>query len=55
MSVQTEMKVISVLLDEAMTQGLELEVIYAALKVMQEEPTLTPSQAFQIGIDEWVK
>jgi len=55
MSVQTEMKVIGVLLDEAMNEGLELEVIYAALKAMQEEPTLTPTQAFQIGMDEWVK
>jgi len=40
MSAQTDMKVISVLLDEAMEQGLEVEVIYAALKTMREEAKL---------------
>lgn len=55
MSAQTEMKVISVLLDEALENGLELEVIYAALKVMQEDNSLTPSQAFQEGMNEWVR
>jgi predicted RNA methylase len=55
MSAQTEMKVISVLLDEAMNEGLEVEVIYSALKVMREEETMTPSQAFQEAMNEWVK
>ena len=55
MSAQTEMKVISVLLDEAMNEGLEVEVIYSALKYMREEETMTPSQAFQVAMDEWVK
>lgn len=55
MSAQTEMKVISVLLDEAMDNGLEVEVIYAALKAMREDETLTPGQAFQEGMNEWVK
>lgn len=55
MSAQTEMKVINLLLSEAMDNGLELEVIYSALKAMREDETLTPSQAFQIGCDEWIK
>jgi len=55
MSVSTDMKVISVLLDEAMEHGLELEVIYSALKAMREDETISPAQAFQIGMDEWVR
>ena len=55
MSVQTEMKVIDVLLNEAMDHGLELEVIHSALKAMREDETLTPAQAFQVAMDEWVK
>ena len=55
MSAQTDMKVISVLLDEAMEQGLEVEVIYNALKLMREDDALTPSQAFQEAMNEWVK
>lgn len=55
MAQNTDMKVIGVLLDEAMDNGLEVEVIYYALKVMQEDPTLSPAQAFQAGMDEWVK
>ena len=51
----TEMKVISVLLDEALEQGLEVEVIYSALKVMREDDSLSPAQAFQEAINEWVK
>ena len=55
MSAQTDMKVISVLLDEAMEQGLEVEVIYSALKTMREDDAITPSQAMQVAMDEWVK
>jgi len=51
----TEMKVISVLLDEALEQGLEVEVIYDALKLMREDDSLSPAQAFQLAIQEWVK
>ena len=54
-SAQTEMKVISVLLEEAMDNGLEVEVVYAALKAMREDDAITPAQAFQIGMDEWIK
>ena len=55
MSAQTEMKVIDVLLGEAMDNGLELEVIYSALKAMREDETLTPAQAFQEACNEWIK
>ena len=55
MSAQTDMKVISVLLDEAMEHGLEIEVIYEALKTMREDDSITPAQAFQTAMDEWVK
>jgi hypothetical protein len=46
MSANTDMKVISV---------LELEVIYSALKAMREDETISPAQAFQIGMDEWIR
>ena len=55
MSAQTDMKIISVLLDEAMEHGLEIEVIYSALKTMREDDAITPSQAFQEAMNEWVK
>ena len=55
MSAQTDMKVISVLLDEAMEQGLEIEIIYQALKLMREDDALTPAQAFQEAMNEWIK
>ena len=55
MSAQTDMKVISVLLDEAMEHGLETEVIYSALKTMREDDSITPAQAFQVAMDEWIK
>lgn len=55
MSTTTDMKVIDVLLTEVMNEGLELEVIHAALKAMQEDPSLSPAQAFQIGCDEWIR
>jgi hypothetical protein len=55
MSAQTDMKLIAMLLEEAMNCGLEIEVIYSALKVMREDDAITPAQAFQHAIDEWVK
>lgn len=54
-STAIEMKVIKVLLDEAFENGLETEVVYFALKAMKENDTLTPSQALQEGMDEWIK
>jgi len=55
MGKQDELKTISVFLDEAAEYGLEVEVIYTALKNMQEDPNLTPAQAMQFGMEEWVK
>ena len=55
MSVQIDMKVIGILLDEAMEHGLEIEVIYEALKTMREDDAITPAQAMQVAMDEWVK
>lgn len=54
-SQQNEMKAIQILLEEVMEYGLEVEVIYCALKYMREDETLTPSQAFRLGCEEWVK
>ena len=55
MSAQTDMKVISVLLEEAMEYGLEIEVIYSALKTMREDDAITPPQAMQEAMNEWIK
>jgi hypothetical protein len=52
---QTEMKIIHTLLQEAMDEGLEVEVVYCALKAMREDETLSPSQAIQLGCEEWIK
>ena len=50
-----EMQAISDMLDTALEYGLEIEVIYHALKYMQEDPTVTPAQAFALGVTEWVR
>ncbi len=55
MSAQTDMAVISTLLDEASEQGLEIEVIYTALKTMREDDAISPVAAFQYAVDEWIK
>jgi hypothetical protein len=55
MGKQEELKTIAVFLDEAAEYGLEAEVIYTALKNMQEDSNLTPAQAMQFGMEEWIK
>lgn len=50
-----ELTVISTILDQALEHGLEVETIYWALKVMQQDPTMKPSEAMALGILEWVK
>jgi hypothetical protein len=50
-----DIEAINVLLDQVIEQGLEVECIYWALKAMQENPTLTPGQAFALGLAEWIK
>ena len=55
MGKQDDLRTIGAFLEEAAEYGLEAEVVYTALKSMQEDPTLNPSQAMQLGCDEWVK
>lgn len=50
-----EMELIDKMLDTAIEYGLEVEVIYWALNYMKQDPTVTPAQAFALGISEWVK
>ncbi len=50
-----QMQAISSMLDEALEYGLEVEVIYWALKYMRENPTISPVEAFALGVTEWVK
>ena len=50
-----ELSVISTVLDQALEHGLEVETIYSALKVMQQDPIMKPSEAMALGILEWVK
>lgn len=50
-----QMEAISELLDTALEFGLEVEVIYYALKYIKEHPELSPVAAFQLGITEWIK
>jgi hypothetical protein len=52
---QEELNVIDQVLDQSMEVGLEVEVIYWALKAMQQNPALTPSAAMLLGVTEWIK
>lgn len=52
---QNDLKVIDAVLDQAIEVGLEVEVIYWALKAMKENTKLTPSEAMMLGITEWIK
>jgi hypothetical protein len=55
MELKEELELIGNQLDLALEYGLELEVIYYALKTMKENPTLTPAEAFALGVTELVK
>lgn len=50
-----EMEAISNMLDTAIDYGLEVEVIYWALKYVKDNPTVSPAEAFALGVAEWVK
>lgn len=52
---QQEMELISNMLDSALEYGMEVEVIYFALKYMKENPNISPAEAFALGVTEWVK
>jgi hypothetical protein len=53
--IKKQLEFIGVGLDAALEHGLELEVIYFALKYMRENPNVTPAEAFALGITEWIK
>jgi hypothetical protein len=50
-----QIEAIDKMLDSAMEFGLEVETIYWALKYIRENPTVTPAEAFALGVAEWVK
>jgi len=52
---KNDLEIIDKLLDQVIEQGLEVECIYWALKAMQENPALTPAEAFALGLAEWIK
>lgn len=52
---EEDAKVIDEVLDQAIEAGLEVEVIYWALRTMKDNPKLTPSEAMILGVTEWIK
>jgi len=50
-----QMDAIDKMLDVAMESCLEVEIIYWALQYMKKDPSVSPAQAFALGIAEWVK
>jgi len=54
-NITEQMEAISDLLDTAIDYELEIEVIYYALLYIKEHPELSPAEAFQLGITEWIK
>ena len=50
-----DLEIIDQLLDQVIADGFEVECIYWALRLMKEDPTLTPGEAFALGIAEWIK
>jgi hypothetical protein len=50
-----DLEIIDKLLDQVIEAGMEVECIYWSLKAMQENPALTPGEAFALGLAEWVK
>jgi predicted RNA methylase len=54
-TIDKEMQAISDMLDTALEFGMEVEIIYHALKYIKENPSVTPAQAFALGATEWVK
>jgi len=53
--IDEQLDIISQLLDKALEYGMELEVIYFALKHAKENPDATPAESFALGITEWIK
>ncbi len=53
--VKQQMDVIDSQLDKAIEFEMEVEVIYFALKYMKENPSVSPAEAFVMGVTEWIK
>lgn len=53
--IDEQLDIIDKLLDRALEHGMELEVIYFALKHAKENPGATPAESFALGITEWIK
>jgi len=53
--VERELEIIGALCNSTQYYGLLQEVIYFSLKAMKEDPSLTPSEAMEIGYDEFIK
>lgn len=49
-----QMEAIDKMLDSAMEFGLEVEAIYWALNYIKKNPTVTPAEAFALGVAEWI-
>jgi len=54
-NIDEQLDVIDKLLDKALEYGMELEVIYFALKHAKENPNATPAESFALGVTEWIK
>ena len=55
MGKQDDLRAIGAFLEEAAEYGLEAEVIYTALRHIQEDPSTSVTVAMQIAMDEWIK
>ncbi len=54
-NLETQMAAVQQALQIAMEYQLEVEVVTWALKAMQENNTITITEALAIGVNEWVK
>ncbi len=54
-STRSSLNLIDSLLTDAQKYRLEAEVVYWALKYMQENPTLTIDDAIIMGYEEWIR
>ena len=55
MGKQDDLRTIGAFLEEAAEYGLEAEVVYTALRHIQEDPSTSVTVAMQIAMDEWIK
>ena len=50
-----EMQIIQLMLSEAHENGLTFEVVTFALKYMKENPSLSITEALEMGYVNWIK